>query len=302
MEEMRIPLTFRFTKKFEDIVFASIGSVIFFQVVNLLSPNHGELRPLFEGRYLDYFKELFSFYFAFEPISVFILFQLLHLYLRVFNMYSMKAEWSAIFIYLAKLFPLIALSIFIFGPITNSVRYLVMYYPRISWNVYFPEFFFTWVMYQRYFVAVFFFGYASFSYNMFRDYDDWQRKRIKFLLQKETQSTSPFLSQLTIYDEQGKGLIKVEDVLFFKVDLKKYYAQIIGQQYEIEATLTELEATLDMDQFFRVNRSVIINLKYFKNYSFWENDKYIVRIAGSKEEFSIQRTRLKELKDKMGIS
>ncbi|MBX2966344.1 MAG: LytTR family transcriptional regulator [Cyclobacteriaceae bacterium] len=49
--------------------------------------------------------------------------------------------------------------------------------------------------------------------------------------------------------------------------------------------------------FFRVNRGVIINLNYLKNYSYWENNKYILRLNNGKE-FTSSRERIKNLKSK----
>ena len=39
-----------------------------------------------------------------------------------------------------------------------------------------------------------------------------------------------------------------------------------------------------------------------KNYSYWENDKYIVRMTDNKTEFIMQRTRLKGLKERLGTA
>lgn len=51
--------------------------------------------------------------------------------------------------------------------------------------------------------------------------------------------------------------------------------------------------------FVQINRSVIINLRELLNYSFWENDKYIVRMKDSDKEFVMSRLRLKKIKDKL---
>ena len=49
--------------------------------------------------------------------------------------------------------------------------------------------------------------------------------------------------------------------------------------------------------FFRISRSQIIGIHHIKNYSYWEFEKYIVRLNGVDEaDFVITRKRLKELK------
>jgi DNA-binding LytR/AlgR family response regulator len=84
------------------------------------------------------------------------------------------------------------------------------------------------------------------------------------------------------------------------VEEKNYRAYTLGKTYDIRKTLAELEAELDPAQFFRVNRAVVINLRFFKNYSFWENDKYIIRLSDDKTKFVIQRARLRELRARLG--
>ncbi|WP_408629610.1 LytTR family DNA-binding domain-containing protein [Aquimarina algiphila] len=58
--------------------------------------------------------------------------------------------------------------------------------------------------------------------------------------------------------------------------------------------LSTLEKELDKN-FIKVNRSTIINLVFFREYSFWENEKYILRMKDG-EEFSVTRERLKSIK------
>ena len=55
-----------------------------------------------------------------------------------------------------------------------------------------------------------------------------------------------------------------------------------------------LEKELDQN-FISINRSTLINLAYFKDYSFWENEKYIIRMTDG-QEFNSTRERLKLLK------
>jgi two-component system LytT family response regulator len=68
-----------------------------------------------------------------------------------------------------------------------------------------------------------------------------------------------------------------------------------GQIYTVTTTLEQLEQLLAATVFFRVNRSTIIAVHNILNYSFWENEKYILRTK-TNEEFIIARDRLRKLK------
>jgi DNA-binding LytR/AlgR family response regulator len=104
---------------------------------------------------------------------------------------------------------------------------------------------------------------------------------------------------LDVYDEEGQTHLPLQEVHYIEVKSKNYVAFTADQTYRIRATLAELEAALPICQFYRINRSVIVNLSYVKNYSFWENDKYIVRLKGNRKEFIMQRARLDEFKRRL---
>jgi two-component system, LytTR family, response regulator len=295
----QISLTYRHTRSLRNVIIAMLYGVAFYQLINLLRPEHGELKPLFEGHYRAYFEDLFMFYFIFEPITIFIFFQLLHLYVNVFKLKTIHSDKRSLFIYLIKLLPLLFGSIFIFAPITNGIRYLCLHYPNWSWDVYFPEYFFTATMYQKYLVPLFFFGYLYLGYDLFLDYVDWTKNRVKEKYINPIIEQNKYLKQIEAIDNQGDTVLKVADILYFEVENKNYLAFVKSGNYRINLTISELEETLDPKQFFRVNRSQIINLGYFKNYSFWENDKYIVRLNDCKIEFVMQRTRMKDLKNRL---
>lgn len=44
---------------------------------------------------------------------------------------------------------------------------------------------------------------------------------------------------------------------------------------------------------------MLINLHCVRNYSYWENDKYIVRLTDSQTEFVMGRSRLRELRRRL---
>ncbi len=44
---------------------------------------------------------------------------------------------------------------------------------------------------------------------------------------------------------------------------------------------------------------MLINLHYVRNHSYWENDKYIVRLTDSQTEFVMARSRLRELRRRL---
>ena len=111
--------------------------------------------------------------------------------------------------------------------------------------------------------------------------------------------TPQYLQFLEVKDYEGNTLLPVDQVWWFEVEGKNYLAVTNGKTYSIGLKISELEEQLDPELFFRVNRAVLVQLRFVKNYSYWENDKYILRMNDDKTEFVMQRTRLKSLKERL---
>lgn len=294
----QIPLTFRFNNRWRWLLYTFIG-VILFHLATLMRPEYGELRQLLRGDIWGYLKYLLGYYVVFELISVAIFMWLAKWYLRKLGVTSLQASLGHLLRLELLFLPLILGSIFIFGPVTNGVRYLVVHFPDYSWAQYFPEYFFTGRMYANYLLPFLIFGYAFFNVNLFLDYNEWQKKRFEQLKSGMNEAGEQFLNTIEARDAEGETWLDTSNILWFEVDEKTYLAFTQGKTFEIRKTIAELEKELDPESFFRVNRSVIINLQYLKNYSFWENDKYVLRLSDDKTTFVMQRARLKELKKRL---
>jgi len=102
------------------------------------------------------------------------------------------------------------------------------------------------------------------------------------------------------YDEMGVRLINVNSIQWFEREGRRYYAHAVEGKYRVKNSLSILEAQYSSIHFLRINRFVLVNLKYIKNYSYWENEKYVVRMNDAgKTEFPMTRERLKTIKDKL---
>jgi two-component system LytT family response regulator len=297
-DTVTIPLTFRLARGWRWLWFTLLG-VLLYQFFTLQRPGFGELGPLFRGQIWAYLRALFGYYVLFELVSVFIFLRLATRYVRQVGMDRIELTPGGVLRHQLRFLPFVLGVILVFGPITNGLRYLAVFYPDYSWATYFPEYFFTARMYVNYLLPFLIFGYSILNINLFLDYNDWQHARFARLTQGAGIADN-FLKTVEARDDEGETLLAVGDVLWFEVEGKNYQAFTLGKTYSIRKTLSELEAELDPAQFFRVNRAVIVNLAHLKNYSFWENDKYILRLSDDKTTFVMQRMRLKELRRRLG--
>lgn len=292
-----ISLSFRLARGWRWLWFTLLG-VLLYQFFTLQRPGFGELGLLFKGHFWEYLRQLLGYYFLFELVSVYIFMRLAVWYVRWSGMDRLTLTLNGVLLHQLKFLPYVLGAIFVFGPITNGLRYLAVFFPDYAWATYFPEYFFTARMYVNYLLPFLIFGYTILNINLFLDYNDWQHGRFAQLAGGK-EGVGQYLKTLEARDEEGETLLPVQEVLWFEVEEKSYRAFTRGKTYNIRKTLTDLEAELDPAHFFRVNRAVIINLAFLKNYSFWENDKYILRLTDEKTTFVMQRLRLKELRQRL---
>ncbi|MTI39429.1 LytTR family DNA-binding domain-containing protein [Fulvivirga lutimaris] len=111
-----------------------------------------------------------------------------------------------------------------------------------------------------------------------------------------TTKTQRIKERLMASDEFGEVFVEVNKILWIEREDRKTFIHTIEDKYRLKENISEIEAKLNPDRFVRINRSSIINLECLLNYSFWENDKYIVRLKDSDKEFVMSRERLQKIK------
>lgn len=295
----KIRVDFRVGRGWAWLVYTIIG-ILLYQLFTLQRPGFGEFRLLLEGRVLEWLRSLLLYYFVFELLSVYIFLRLTTWYFSLGRLNEVELSLRGWLLYQLRYLPLILSAILVFGPITNAIRYLVVFYPDYAWTDYFPEYFFTGRMYVNYLLPYLVFGYLILNFNLFLNYNEWNKERFSRLKEAMQAPEAPqFLQFVEAKDDEGSTLLPVDQVWWFEVEGKSYSAVTNGKTYSVGLNISELEERLDPKLFFRVNRAVLVQLRFVKNYAYWENDKYILRMNDDKTEFVMQRTRLKSLKERL---
>jgi len=287
MQEKEIPIKkYVFSKYYHFLIIPFFG-LLFDQINVLNNPERSALTNIQHQGILHYLKYFFLQLYLFELISFFILAMLIPVYSRWLKLDKIRVGLNPLLIHELKWFPLFALSIFVFGPITNFFRYIFLLYPAHGWKYYFPDFFMSVSMYFNYFIPIIIWGYVIVNINLLMSY----------LHREKEEKTNSYLTVIEGNTAKGTALLSVNDVLWFEVVRKAYYAINNQETYLIKKTIAELEKELDPASFFRINRSQLIHLEAIQNYSYWEFEKYIIRLKGTEDkDFIITRKRFKELK------
>lgn len=93
----------------------------------------------------------------------------------------------------------------------------------------------------------------------------------------------------------------LENVLYFESYEKKVFAAMKNGKYEIKQRLFEMEEMLTNKNFFRISRSVIVNMDKTVGYKVGF-DRALLAVMSDKEELRVSRTNKEEFKQRLEMS
>jgi len=233
-----------------------------------------------------------------ECCTVAITFFLIRYYARKVGLLEVRLMPRDLLYYELKFLPILAIAFLFFAPFSLSARFLLHYFPNLDHTIYFQEYFYSLKLYLNYLPSVLLTGYIIINVNLLRNYND-QLGQTKVDLLHSTQQVK---TRLLASDEIGEVFLEVDQLLRIERSERKTFAHTSDGKYRLKENISQLESKLDPHKFVRINRATIIHLADLLNYSFWENDKYIVRLKSTDKEFLMSRDRLKKVKDLLKIS
>ena len=233
--------------------------------------------------------------FLIECITVTILFSLMRIYATHFSLTALQLKAKNILYYQIKFLPVYLVAFFLFAPITLTIRFFYHQYSDPDWVEYLREYSYSIENYFNYLPAIILIGYTGLNVNLLYQYN--QQLGETQLNLKRAQKPN-IKNRLWATDEFGELFLDTDSIQWIERKDRKSMAISGEDQFRLKESITELEAKLDPNQFLRINRSTIVKLSEVNNYSYWENDKYILRMKNSDQEFVMSRDRLKKIKDR----
>ncbi|GAB2604846.1 LytTR family DNA-binding domain-containing protein [Spirosoma areae] len=317
MKEIRI--TRDFLKKPFSSVIILLCIVVLIQAVAWSIAYNTQIKIVSDkGGWIQYIGVIVRGLFMPELFTLFITITLINLFHNFRRLYVVENTWRAISRYESKFLPVLAVAFLVFNPITQTVRYLLDSFPTYSWSDYWQNYIlhtYTWSVYFKYLFPVILIGYITLNISLLRDYLQQRREAQeaaeaeaaeasqKALALSVTFSPKPITSSLYLTHLKGKNSLgeldfPVNDVYFFTIEDRFYYAELTKGRYMVPKTLNELETELDPAQFFRIKRDYIVNRQAVLNYAYWENGKYIVRLnTPERHNIIVPRARMHEFRE-----
>lgn len=269
------------------IVGLTAGLTVLYNAIAYLNRMNNQW--LFDGSFtwVVFLRFLLIDQFLIEIVTIAILLFLLRYYATKLSI--MLAGWKAwsIVMYLLKFIPVLAFAFFVFNPITQTLRFMLNEYPDWKLSAYWSGYFYSWQLYTTYLPAVFMAGISALSLNLLVNYK-------RDLVKANSDRNNNLIIAL---DSSGEVLIEQESILWVEKIERYNYVFTAHGRFRLKQNISQFEAMVPPGHFVRVNRSVVANTKAIKNYSYWENDKYILRLINDKE-FVMPRMRLKYFRER----
>lgn len=286
-----IKLNYDLLKSWKAILLISSISILLFQGFFYLHPANQSWMSSGDFSWSNLLRFLLIDQILLECLSVWIVFRLIILYARWFNLDQVSLSFPAIGLYLVKFLPLLLVSYFIFSPVTLTARFLLHYFPHLPWQIYFQEYFLLRLdLYLVYLIPSLMYGYGGLLLNLLYHY-----KKQPNTPAKEPEEPP---SHLEVKGPHGITLLASNEINWIERKDRKYHVHSTKGAFLTDIPLAQLESQLPPSRFMRINRAAIVNIDLIEGYSFWENEKYVVRLKNGKE-FVVSRQRIKALKKEL---
>lgn len=212
-------------------------------------------------------------------------------YGKIFGIRQITLHYPGFFSFILKFLPVYFLVYFISGPVSTTLRYLYhsLVLQRESLSYWDSYFFFSRDLYLIYLFPIAIMCTLLLGVLFLRSVRAAQERAVE-------RQPAGFVA-LKVNSNTGEKIIPSDSIHWVQKRNRKYFVKSDDGLFEISKNLKSLVHILP-DHFVLINRSTIINLASFKEYAFWENEKYILRTIDG-QEFNITRARLKELKQKL---
>jgi two-component system LytT family response regulator len=119
------------------------------------------------------------------------------------------------------------------------------------------------------------------------------------LLLESLAAEGHYLSRLAVRDRECIRVLDADRVDWIGIEDEEVIVHAGAQAYPIRRTLTELEARLDPNRFFRAHRSAIVNLDRVQEIIPWFKGGHILRLTTG-AEIDLSRARARALRKILG--
>lgn len=293
----RLKIQYNLLQKPGAVLITSVCSVMLYQGLYYLHPGNQDWVHSEHFSWGNTLKFLLVDQILIEFLTIIVVFQIIRIYSKTFKLDSVEIKAGDITRYLLAFIPVVFVAFFVFNPITQTARFVYHFYPDLDDEVYFNSYWYSSSLYFSYLFPVFLEVYGILAFNLFQLYHGEMKNSPGHLSNASMDENS---GSILAFDDWGEVPVAVDKVHWIERIERKCYLFTTENKYTVKDTIQGLEERLTPMNFARINRSVIVNMSQIKNYSFWENEKYILRMKNERE-FVMSRERLNSLKKELKL-
>ena len=122
----------------------------------------------------------------------------------------------------------------------------------------------------------------------------WDAFQLKSMLSNNFENK--FRERFLVKIGSNLKTIETENISCLYAKNKAVYLYTENREYPIEQTLSELESQLNPNDFFRISRNAIVNLKFIENIATHSGSRYQLFIKNVDEDLIVSRERVNDFK------
>jgi DNA-binding LytR/AlgR family response regulator len=122
----------------------------------------------------------------------------------------------------------------------------------------------------------------------------WDAFQLKSMLSNNFENK--FRERFLVKIGSNLKTIETENISCFYAKNKAVYLYTENREYPVEPVLSELELQLNPNDFFRISRNAIVNLKFIENITTHSGSRYQLYIKNVGEELIVSRERVNDFK------
>ncbi len=113
--------------------------------------------------------------------------------------------------------------------------------------------------------------------------------------------TPALQGKLSLWKNDNIHVVSVDDVYYASASEKVTEVFTRRERYTVHASITDFQALLPEDYFFRCHRSYIVNVSKIREIVPWFNSTYLLRLHDLNDEVPVSRSKVKEFRQLMHI-
>ena len=279
-------------KDWRLMILVSFLSVMIFQGMIHLNPYNMDWLNDGTFRWGNFLQFILIDQILIEVITVLFIAKGIAWYYKALNLKKVELSKEGLFFFFLKFLPLFLLIYFCFAPFTTMLRFGIHHFPNYETSVYFEDYFFIKKsIYLVYLFPTFLIGYGF----LVRGILIGRSIKIHSIDHINSDGKQDHKILLVKNQEGGKYISTKELAIIDRKDRKYWVKTKDGKKFITNLSLAALEEILPPHLFIRINRGTIIHLDMIETFSYWENQKYILKTKNG-DEFTISRERMKFVK------